>query len=83
MKNAIRNRTCGTCQFFHCPHEAAVGFCIYYPPTPFIVGMQPSSPLVDPRKPGAEMAHVVRGYFPTVGKEDGCGQHQPDVLKMN
>jgi hypothetical protein len=82
MKNAIGNKKCESCRFFHAPQNN-VGVCIESPPTPFIVGIQPASPLVNPRNPGAEMAHVVRGYFPMVGKEDGCGKHQPDVGALN
>jgi hypothetical protein len=83
MKNAIGAKQCGTCRYWHNPHEQQAGVCIFNPPTPFIVGVVPSSPLVDPRKPGADMAHVIRGYFPLVGREDGCAKHAPDVGALN
>jgi hypothetical protein len=82
MKNAIGIKQCGTCRYFHAPKEA-MGVCIFNPPIPFILVVVPSSPLVDPRKPGADMAHVVRGCFPMVGKEDGCARHHPDVSALN
>jgi hypothetical protein len=66
---------CGSCRFYHAPQKT-VGVCIFNPPTAFIVGLQPSSPIVDPTKAGAQMAHVVRGYFPLVGEHDGCGKHE-------
>lgn len=83
MKDAIGTKKCATCKFWHNPHEGPSGVCIYDPPTAFIVGVVPASPLVDPRKPGAEMAHVVRGYFPMTGREDGCGKHAVSVGALN
>jgi hypothetical protein len=83
MKDAIGTRKCGTCRYWHNPHNQPVAVCIFNPPTPFIVGVVPASPLVDPRKPGAEVAHVVRGYFPLVGADDGCGKYAPDAGALN
>jgi hypothetical protein len=72
--NAIGKYTCDTCPFWHNPQGLPIGLCLREPPKPLMIGMAPSSPLARPG-PGMDIQPVIRGYFPTCGAKDGCGQH--------
>jgi hypothetical protein len=72
--DAIGRYTCDTCPHWHNPQGLPIGLCLRDPPVPVMVGMAPASPLAKPG-PGMDIQPVIRGYFPTVGAKDGCGQH--------
>jgi hypothetical protein len=67
-------RRCRTCEYgTHRNEQAKIVVCTRWPPHPFIVGMGQAA-VVDPKK--AAPIPIIRGYFPVVGYEDGCGEYE-------
>jgi len=82
VKDAIGIHQCKSCKFFHTPGTMKeVGVCVRFPPTPFIMGMAPASPLVDPTKP-QQARPIIHAYYPMVEEASGCGEHQSNQAAM-
>ena len=82
-KDAIRDECCRSCKFFHVPQgDGSIGACVRYPPTVFIVGAAPASPIMDPKNPPA-VIHVTKSYYPLVSRDDGCGEYRVTPERMN
>lgn len=70
-----RGRSCHTCEHYVAMPEDEMGECMYNPPTAFIVGAQPLSPLHNPQQQ-ANMVPIVRAYFPVVSRHAFCGRYE-------
>jgi hypothetical protein len=82
-RNAIVH-SCNNCRYFHNPEGLELGACIRLPPTPFIVGIgTPSAVIAKLGNRPENVAPVVRGYFPILFRNDGCGEFEPDLLELD
>lgn len=78
-RDAVGERKCKHCRFWHDPAGNGRGehaVCIRRSPTAFPIGVAPTSVLVDPSKPGANMAPIFQGFWPLTGAEQGCGEFE-------
>jgi hypothetical protein len=78
--DAIGERRCGHCRFWHNPDGEPMGICIKETPTPLLVGHQPiAAPVIMDPKAAAQMQSaipIVLGFHPPRTPEQGCSKFE-------
>jgi hypothetical protein len=84
--DAVGERKCGACRFWHNPDGEPMGLCIKEPPTPIMVGHQPikGPSIMDPNAPQMVQAMpIVLGFHPPRTADMGCSRFERRLNDVN